>query len=82
MVDLIRVKANWEYKPEKVFPNELHLWARCPECIEIVDILSYYCLYLPKILQYTIGNGLEITVRCPLCEFKFMLVSLDYNKNN
>ena len=87
MVELIRMKATWEYNPEKIFPDELHLWANCPECSERVDMLYYYCLYLPKILKLTNGgnnngNNLEITVRCPLCEFKFMLVNISYNENN
>jgi len=82
MVDLIRIKANWEYDPLKVFPNELHLWANCPECRERVDLLNYFCYYIPNIPKNLVGNGMEITVRCPLCEYKFMLVSMGYNKNN
>lgn len=79
---LTRVTANWEYDPNKIFPKELHLWANCPECTEDVDLLKYICYYLPGIERKLVGNGMEITVRCPLCEYKFMIVKMDYNSNN
>jgi len=81
-LDLIRVKANWEYNPNIVFPNELHLWANCPECNEYVDLLKYFCYYIPGIPKIIVGNGMEVTVRCPICQYKFMLVSIGYNETN
>jgi hypothetical protein len=79
---MIRVKATWEYKPENKFPDELHLWTKCPDCDEYVDVLYYFCYYIPNIPKKITGNGMEITVRCPICEYKFMLVSIDYYENN
>lgn len=81
MSDLIRVKAIWDYDPKKVFPKELHLWSTCPDCKEIVDMLRYFCYYIPNIPKNIVGNGMEITVRCPECEFMFMIVSMSYDRN-
>lgn len=81
MNNLIRVRATWDYDPQKVFPNELHLWSNCPECNNEVDLLKYFCYYIPNIPKNLIGNGMEITVRCPECEFMFKIVSISYNRN-
>ncbi len=81
MSNLIRVKAKWDYNPKKVFPLELNLWTRCPDCEKTVDVLKYFCYYIPNLPKNIIGNSMEMTVRCPECDFKFMLVKLEYNNN-
>jgi hypothetical protein len=78
---MIRVKGSFTITGRE-YPEDILLNVFCHGCQNHVNVLDYFCHYLPDILQYLPDKDnrhkkVELTVRCPSCNYKFLIDGLN-----